>query len=85
MKDYDLTAGFVLHYDEAIAFLEDTAQAHTTAVMNGDEDSEGMTEILDDLYTMKQDIMRHDYEYIKFVECPMSASNINIIPMVEKE
>ena len=23
-------------------------------------------------------------EYFKFVECPMSASNINMIPMVEK-
>ena len=85
MNDYDLTAGFVLRYQEAIKFLEDTAQQHTTMVMNGEEDSEGMTEILDDLYTMKQDIMKHDYEYIKFVECPMSASNINIIPMVEKE
>lgn len=83
--NHDLTAGFVLNRKEATKFLDEVAQEQTTMVMNGESDSEGMTEILDDLRTMKQDIVKHDYEYIKFVECPMSASNINIIPMVEKE
>ena len=82
---YDLTAGFVLNRKEAINYLDECAQDQTTLVMKGELDSEGMTEILDDLRTMKLDIINHDYEYIKFVECPMSASNINIIPMVEKE
>ena len=83
--DYDLERGFVLRDSEAIDYLTSVAVEHAKQVMAGNEGSEGMTEILDDLYTMKQDIMNHDYEYIKFVECPMSASNINIIPMVEKE
>lgn len=83
--NYDLTAGFVLNRKEATKFLDEVAQEQTTMVMNGESDSEGMTEILDDLRTMKQDIIKHDYEYIKFFECPMSASNINIVPMVEKE
>lgn len=83
--EYDLERGFVLRDSEAIDYLTSVAVEHAKEVMAGNEGSEGMTEILDDLYTMKQDIMKHDYEYIKFVECPMSASNINIIPMVEKE
>lgn len=83
--DLDLEQGFVLRDSEAIDYLTSVAVEHAKEVMAGNEGSEGMTEILDDLYTMKQDIMNHDYEYIKFVECPMSASNINIIPMVEKE
>ena len=83
--EYDLEQGFVLRDREAIDYLTSVAVEHAKEVMAGNEGSEGMTEILDDLYTMKQDIMNHDYEYIKFVECPMSASNINIIPMVERE
>ena len=83
--EYDLERGFVLRDSEAVDYLTSVAVEHAKEVMAGNEGSEGMTEILDDLYTMKQDIMNHDYEYIKFVECPMSASNINIIPMVEKE
>ena len=81
----DLETGFVLNRKEALGYLDEVAQEQTTLVMNGESDSEGMTEILDDLRTMKQDIIKHDYEYIKFFECPMSASNINITPMVEKE
>lgn len=83
--NYDLTAGFVLNRKEALNYLDECATDYTTLVMNGELDSEGATETLDDLRTMKLDIINHDYEYIKFVECPMSASNINIIPMVEKE
>lgn len=83
--DYDLEKGFVLRDSEAIDYLTSVAVEHAKEIMAGNEGSECMTEIFDDLYMMKQDIMKHDYEYIKFVECPMSASNINIIPMVEKE
>ena len=83
--DYDLTAGFVLNRKEATKYLDEVAQEQTTLIMNGELDSEGATEMLDDLRTMKLDIIKHDYEYIKFFECPMSASNINIVPMVEKE
>lgn len=83
--EYDLARGFVLRCDEAVDFLHNVAIDHTKEVMNGNEDCEGMTEILDDLYTMSKEIENGTAEYIKFVECPMSASNINIIPMVEKE
>lgn len=83
--DYDLERGFVLRDSEAIDYLTSVAVEHTKEIMAGNEGSEGMTEILDDLYTMKHEIEMGTAEYIKFVECPMSASNINIIPMVEKE
>lgn len=81
----DLETGFVLNRKEALGYLDEVAQEQTTLIMNGELDSEGATEMLDDLRTMKLDIIKHDYEYIKFFECPMSASNINIVPMVEKE
>lgn len=83
--DNDLERGFVLRQNEAIDYLYNVAMEHTKQVMDGKEDSDGMTEILDDLYTMSKEIEKGDAEYIKLVECPMSASNINIIPMVEKE
>lgn len=83
--DNDLERGFVLRADEAMKYLTDVATDHAREVMAGNEGSEGMTEIFDDLYHMMHDIEMGDAEYIKFVECPMSASNINIIPMVEKE
>ena len=73
-NDLSLEDGFVLRYDEAVKFLDDTAVEHAMAVMRGEEDSEGMTEADN---TSKA-------EYFKFIECPMSASNINMIPMVEK-
>ena len=85
MNDYDLERGFVLRYDEAMKYLHDCAVAHVEQIINGEEDIAGIEQIIDDLYTMRLDIQTHVYEYIKFVECPMSASNINIIPMVEKE
>lgn len=83
--NYDITRGFVLRDDEAIKYLTDCAIDHAKEVMAGNEGSECMTEIFDDLYMMKHDIEMGSAEYIKFVECPMSASGINIIPMVEKE
>lgn len=84
-NEYDLENGFVLRYDEAVKYLDDTAIEHTMAVMRGEEDSEGMTEILEDLHEMRNEADNvSKAEYFKFIECPMSASNINMIPMVEK-
>ena len=84
-NNYDLENGFVLRYDEAVKYLDDTAIEHTMAVMRGEEDSEGMTEILEDLHEMRNEADNvSKAEYFKFIECPMSASNINMIPMVEK-
>lgn len=85
MKNLDIYTGFVLRYDEAVKYLDDIAVEHTMAVMRGEEDSEGMTEILEDLHEMRNEADNiSKAEYFKFVECPMSASNINMIPMVEK-
>lgn len=84
-NNYDLENGFVLRYDEAVKYLDGVAVEHTMAVMRGEEDSEGMTEILEDLHEMRNEADNTSKaEYFKFVECPMSASNINMIPMVEK-
>lgn len=85
MKNLDIYNGFVLRYDEAVKYLDDIAVEHTMAVMRGEEDSDGMTEILKDLHEMRNEADNiSKAEYFKFVECPMSASNINMIPMVEK-
>lgn len=85
MKNLDIYNGFVLRYDEAVKYLDDIAVEHTMAVMRGEKDSEGMTEILEDLHEMRNEADNiSKAEYFKFVECPMSASNINMIPMVEK-
>lgn len=85
MKNLDIYNGFVLRYDEAVKYLDDIAVEHTMAVMRGEEDSEGMTEILEDLHEMRNEADNvSKAEYFKFIECPMSASNINMIPMVEK-
>lgn len=85
MKNLDVYNGFVLRYDEAVKYLDDIAVEHTMAVMRGEEDSDGMTEILEDLHEMRNEADNMSKaEYFKFVECPMSASNINMIPMVEK-
>lgn len=85
MKNLDIYNGFVLRYDEAVKYLDDIAVEHTMAVTRGEEDSEGMTEILEDLHEMRNEADNMSKaEYFKFVECPMSASNINMIPMVEK-
>lgn len=82
--DLSLEDGFVLSQKDAIEFLDDTAQQQTKMVMNGETGSECMDAILQDLYEMKRNIITHDSEYIKFFECPMSASNINIVEMVER-
>lgn len=79
-----LEDGFVLSQKDAIEFLDDTAQQYAKMTMNGETDSECLGAIIQDLYEMKRDIVTHDSKYIKFFECPMGASNINIVEMVEK-
>lgn len=78
------TSSFVLDQVEALNYLDYVARQHTEQVLHNDEDYEGMTELLEDICEMKKDIIKHDYEYVKFVECPMSASGISIRPMIEK-
>ena len=80
----EIENGFVLEYYEAIAYLEWCAQEHTKQVMNGEECSECMETILEDLYEMKQEIVDKGYGIVEFIECPASASGISIRPLIPK-
>ncbi len=85
-KDLDVSyRSFVLDQTNALNYLDYVARQHLEQVLNGEEDYEGMTEMLEDITEMKKDITKHDYEFIKFVECPMSASQLNILPVVEEQ
>lgn len=83
-EQLEIENGFSLDYYEAIAYLDWCAQEHTKQVMNGEEVSECMEAILEDLYEMKKEIIDKGYGTIEFTECPMSASNINIEPLIAK-
>lgn len=83
-EQLEIENGFTLEYYEAIAYLDWCAQEHTKQVMNGEEVSECMEAILEDLYEMKKEIIDKGYGTIEFTECPMSASNINIEPLIYK-
>ena len=80
----EIENGFTLEYYEAIAYLDWCAQEHTKQVMNGEEGSECMEAILEDLYEMKQEIVNMGYGVVEFTECPASASNISIEPLIPK-
>ena len=80
----EIENGFTLEYYEAIAYLEWCAQEHTKQVMNGEEVSECMEAILEDLYEMKQEIVDNGYGVVSFNECPASASGISIEPLIPK-
>ena len=83
-EQLEIENGFVLEYYEAIAYLDWCAQEHTKQVMNVEEGSECMENILEDLYEMKQEIIDKGYGVVEFTECPASASNINIEPLIPK-
>ena len=80
----EIENGFTLEYYEAVAYLEWCAQEHTKQVMNGAVGSESIEAILEDLYEMKKEIADKGYGVVKFIECPASASGINIIPLIPK-
>ena len=81
----EIENGFVLEYYEAIAYLHWCAQEHTKQVMKGEEGSECMEAILEDLYEMKQEIVDNGYGVVSFNECPASASGISIEPLIAKK
>lgn len=83
-EQLEIENGFTLEYYEAIAYLDWCAQEHTKQVMNGEEGSECMEAILEDLYEMKKEIIDKGYGVVQFFECPASASNINIEPLIYK-
>lgn len=74
----------VLRQAQAVKFLEDTARQHVDLIMKGEEDLEGFEKVLDDLKTMREQILEKDMEWVKIFECRMSASNINIKEMIER-
>ena len=83
-EQLEIENGFTLEYCEAIAYLDWCAQEHTKQVMKGEEGAECIEAILEDLYEMKKEIIDKGYGTIEFIECPMSASNINIEPLIYK-
>ena len=76
---------FTLSQVKALNYLDYVARQHVEQVLAGEEDYMGMTELLEDITEMKRDIATHDYEFVKFVQCDMSASKICIIPMIEAQ
>lgn len=80
----EIENGFTLEYYEAIAYLEWCAQEHTKQVMNGEEGSECIEAILEDLYEMKKEIVDKGYGVVEFNECPASASGISFEPLIPK-
>ena len=83
-EQLEIENGFTLEFYEAIAYLDWCAQEHTKQVMKGEEASECMEAILEDLYEMKKEIFENNYGTIEFIECPASASNISIEPLIAK-
>lgn len=76
---------FTLDKVNALNYLDYVARTHVEQVLAGEEDCMGMTELLEDITEMKRDIATHDYEFVKFVQCDMSASKMCIIPMIEAQ
>lgn len=85
-KGLDVAFGsFTLDQVNALNYLDYVARQHLEQILIGEEDNEGTTEYVEDIMEMKRDITKHDYEFVKFVSSPMSASQIDIIPMIEEQ
>ena len=82
-EDLDITSGVVLDQEDAADYLRGQAYEVFKNVMNGDEELEGLEEILDDLITMIKEIEASNYEYFKLFEHPMAASGIHYKEMKE--
>lgn len=80
----EIENGFALEYYEAVEYLNWCAQEHVKQVMNGAVGSECIEAILEDLYEMKKEITDKNYGVVEFIECPASASGINIQPLIPK-
>ena len=84
----DLNEGFVLSQYHAIKFLKwSVAQEFEQAMQKGayDIDSESAGKFMEDAVVMAQEILDKDWEWVKFVVSPMSASEMTVKEMVEKE
>ena len=82
----DLNEGFVLSQYHAIKFLEwSVAQEFEQAMQKNGIDTTNAGAFMEDAVEMAQAIVDKDWEWVKFVATPMSASEMTIKEMVEKE
>lgn len=82
----DLNEGFVLSQKQAIEFLQwCVAQEFEQAMQNNGIDNTNAGAFMEDAVAMAQVILEKDWEWVKFVASPMSASEMTIKKMVEKE
>lgn len=82
----DLNEGFVLSQYHAIKFLEwCVAQEFEQAIQKNGIDTTNTGAFMEDAVAMAQEIVHRDWEWVKFVTSPMSASEMTIKEMVEKE
>ena len=82
----DLNEGFVLSQYHAIKFLRwSVAQEFEQAIEKNDVDTTNAGVFMKDAVEMAQEIVRRDWEWVKFVVSPMSASEMTIKEMVDKE
>lgn len=90
MNDFDkldITEGFVLAQERAIEYLKWTAEETVSQAIDNpiELDYENASEIIKDVMLMGRKILDEDWEWVEFIECPMSASGIMIKQMIEKE
>ena len=82
----DLNEGFVLSQYHAIKFLEwSVAQEFEQAIQKNGVDCGNAGAFMEDAAEMAQEILDKDWEWVKFVATPMSASEMTIKEMIEKE
>ena len=82
----DLNEGFVLSQYRAIEFLKwSVAQEFEQAMQKNGIDATNAGAFMEDVVAMGQEILDKDWEWVKFVVSPMSASEMTIKEMVDKE
>lgn len=82
---FDIEAGFVLSQKQALEYLKESAGDVWEQATTGETDIEDAKCMLDDLASMARLIYTGDWEWVRFAECPMGASGINIFQVVDKE
>lgn len=85
-NNLDLDNGFVLPQEQALEYLKHSAGVIVDQAMNNgyELDYENASEILKDIMCMGWEIVREDYEWVKFMRQDMSASGIVIKEMKEE-
>ena len=82
----DLNEGFVLSQYHAIEFLKwCVAQEFEQAIEKNGIDCTNAGAFMEDVVAMAQEIVDKDWEWVKFVTSPMSASEMTIKEMGEKK